>query len=169
MATSAGRSALRAYLAMAGVAAAVFIGLTAVSDPAHTPPEGGGSPEPTGAVRAPSLERDFLTAVLGRPRISRDRPYCDRRGCCPTWRTVFGTTAPEREVIAAFAGQGYAADPGPGTAGGGGPFPSSRWVAELDLGGRWTWRRIEVAGGADVGRSAWPTVFIESSIACGQR
>jgi len=50
-----------------------------------------------------------------------------------------------------------------------GPFPAVRWTAELDFAGRWAWRRVEDARGTDVGRPDWATVFVESSIACGER
>lgn len=169
MAASRGRSPLGAYLAMAGVAVAVMAGLTLMTEPRSERgrPEPQPSPGPT-QTASPSLERDFLTTVLGRPRVSDARRYCDPRGCCPTWRTTFGTTAPTNDVIASFAAQGYFSLPASGDALRGGPFPGARWIAERDYAGPWEWRRVEVARGPDVGRPAWPTVFVESSIACGR-
>ena len=172
MAASLGRSPLAAYLAMAAVAFTVIVGLTLIADPARddsTPP----APSPTlplvVVTPTPSLERDFLTTVLGRPRRSASNRYCDASGCCPTWRTTFGTTAPTEQVVAAFEGQGYVAEPGDRDIVRPGPFPAVRWTAELDYSGRWEWRRVEVARGTDVHRPEWPTVFVQSSIACGAR
>ncbi len=65
--------------------------------------------------------------------------------------------------------QGYSALPGDRDVVRPGPFPAVRWTAELDYAGRWAWRRVEVARGTDVDRPDWPTVFVESSIACGER
>lgn len=165
------RSPLRAYLAMALTAVAVVVALNAVAQPSARR----GESAPTSTLPRPStppersLERDFLTTVLGRPRTSRTARYCDDGGCCPTWRTTFGTTAPTHRVIEAFEVQGYVARAGGGAAVRGGPFPQARWTGVLDLGGRWAWRRAEVSRGADVGRSSWPTVFVQSSVACGHR
>ncbi len=167
MAASPGRSPFRAYVAMAGVAVAVFIGVTLISRPAERQ-----AAEPDRSLAlvtdatTPALERDFLTTVLGRPRVSDAHRYCDDRGCCPTVRTTFGSTAPTKIVIAAFEVQGYVARPGDRDVVRGGPFPAVRWTAELDYAGRWEWRRVEVARGPDVDRPDWPTVFVESSIAC---
>ncbi len=169
MAASPGRSPLGAYLAMAGVAVAVFLGLNLISEPVSRLTDTTPVPplEPVNEQQAaPSLERDFLTTVLGRPRVSRARPYCDPRGCCPTHRTTFGTTAPTKDVIAAFEVQGYSTRPSDRDIVRPGPFPAVRWTAELDYAGRWAWRRVEVARGSDVDRPDWPTVFVESSIAC---
>jgi hypothetical protein len=169
MAASPGRSPLGAYLSMAGLAVAVFVGLNLIAEPA---PRGSG-PSPASLAPlvpgTPSVERDFMTAVLGRPRVSTARPYCDPAGCCPTHRTTFGTTAPTKDVIEAFTVQGYSALPGDRDVVRPGPFPAVRWTAELDYAGRWAWRRVEVARGTDVDRPDWPTVFVESSIACGER
>lgn len=172
MAAWIGRSPLRAYLAMAGVAVAVVVGLNAISDPISRrsgpePDAGRTSPAPS-ATRAPALERDFLTTVLGRPKVSHTHPRCGPQGCCPTWRTTFGTTAPTRDVIAAFEVQGYVAQPDDRASVRGGPFPQARWTGVLDYSGRWKWRRVEVSRGADVDRPTWPTVFVQSSIACGE-
>lgn len=168
MAASLGRSPLRVYLAMAGIVVAVVAGLNAIS---RKVPERAPAPAPSlgSASPPPSLERDFLTAVLGRPRISGSDPYCDARGCCPTRRITWGTTAPTDEVIGAFEGRGYHATPGDRDIVRPGPFPQVRWTAEFDFAGRWKWRRVEVSRGADVDRPDWPTVFVESSIACGRR
>ncbi|MGZ8582247.1 MAG: hypothetical protein ACXWX4_01070 [Actinomycetota bacterium] len=165
---ASGRSPLRAYLAMAGVALAVFVGLNLIAEPSgrQTRPEPDTSTPLNTDAPAPSLERDFLTTVLGRPRVSDTHPYCDGRGCCPTWRTTFGTTAPTKDVIAAFEVQGYFAPTGDRETVRGGPFPAVRWTGELDYAGRWEWRRVVVARGPDVDRPDWPTVFVESSIAC---
>jgi len=169
MAASPGRSPLGAYLSMAGVAVAVFVGLNLIAEPTSR------DPGPSPASPAPSVpgtlsaERDFMTAVLGRPRVSTARPYCDPAGCCPTHRTTFGTTAPTKDVIEAFEVQGYSTLPGDRDVVRPGPFPAVRWVAELDYAGRWAWRRVEVARGTDVDKPDWPTVFVESSIACGER
>lgn len=172
MATSIGRSPLLAYLAMAGVAASVFVGLNVISDPAprSRPPRPTPSLPTPADPRAPAIERDFLTTVLGRPKLSRAQRYCNGQGCCPTWRTTFGTTAPTREVIEAFEVQGYVSTPSDPDAdvARGGPFPFVRWSGDLDYGGRWRWRRAQVSRGADVDRPAWPTVFTQSSVACGE-
>ena len=168
MAAPPGRSPLGAYLAMACVAVAVFVGLNLVAEPESRRSRQSPAPSVESLVAddAPSLERDFLTTVLGRPRVSDARPYCDPRGCCPTHRTTFGTTAPTKDVIVAFEVQGYTAVPGDRDVVRPGPFPQIGWTAELDYAGRWAWRRVEVARGADVDRPDWPTVFVESSIAC---
>ena len=130
---------------------------------ARAPDAARAEPRPSsGRVRqTPSLERDFLTTVLGRPRVSDARPYCDPQGCCPTWRTTFGTTAPTKDVIAAFEVQGYGRRSPARDAARGGPFPGAcGGPPSCDYAGRWEWRRVEVARGADVGRPAWPTVFV---------
>ena len=170
MAAPPGRSPLGAYLAMACVAVAVFVGLNLLAEPVSRRSGHAPAPpfEPLVAEDAPSIERDFLTTVLGRPRVSAARPYCDPRGCCPTHRTTFGTTAPTKDVIEAFEVQGYTAVPGDRDVVRPGPFPQIGWTAELDYAGRWAWRRVEVARGTDVDRPDWPTVFVESSIACGE-
>jgi hypothetical protein len=172
MAASLGRSPLAAYLAMAAVALLVVTGLTLIAEPAPedaTPP----TPSPTLPLvvdtPAPSLERDFLTTVLGRPRRSDANRYCNASGCCPTWRTTFGTTAPTEQVVALFEVRGYVTVPGDRAIVRPGPFPAVRWTAELDVSGRREWRRVEVSRGTDVRRPAWPTVFVESSVACGTR
>ncbi len=172
MAASLGRSPLAAYLAMAAVAVLVVTGLTLIAEPDRddmTPP----APSPTVPLvvdsPAPSLERDFLTTVLGRPRRSDSHRYCDAAGCCATWRTTFGTTAPTEQVVAAFQVQGYVTERGDRDIVRPGPFPAVRWTAELDASGRREWRRVEVSRGTDVRRPAWPTVFVESSVACGAR
>ena len=169
MAASLGRSPLRAYLAMAGIVVAVVVGLNALPRPGPERALESSTPSPVAASAAPSLERDFLTAVLGRPRVSKAEAYCDPRGCCPTHRVTWGTTAPTNEVIAAFEVQGYFAVPGDRDVVRPGPFAQVRWTAELDYGGRWKWRRVEVSRGADIDRPDWATVFVESSIACGER
>jgi hypothetical protein len=166
MAVSAGRSPSWVYVAMAAIAVAVFLAVSAIPEPDPTGPGPDTSLPVVSDTPAPSLERDFLTTVLGRPRASDAHPYCDRRGCCPTWRTTFGTTAPTAEVIAAFEVQGYLARPGDRDIVRPGPFPHVRWTAELDYFGRWKWRRVEVTRGPDVDRPDWPTVFVQSSIAC---
>lgn len=163
------RSPFWAYLSMAGAAVAVIVGLTLVSEaePDHDPVTSSSaavSPE----ARTPALGTDFMTTVLGVPRASRSAPFCDRRGCCPTRETTFGTTASTEEVIAAFEGQGYVRALGDRAVVRPGPFPQVAWTAELDRGGRWAWRGVEVARGADVGRPDWPTVFVSSSVACGE-
>jgi hypothetical protein len=169
MAASLGRSPLAAYLAMAAVALTVVTGLTLIAEPARDEL----SPSPALPLvidaPAPSLERDFLTTVLGRPRRTRANRYCDVSRCCPTWRTTFGTTAPTDQVVAAFEVQGYVAEPGDRDIVRPGPFPAVRWTAELDDSGRWEWRRVEVSRGTDVNRPEWPTVFVQSSVACGAR
>jgi hypothetical protein len=154
---------------MAGVTVAVVVGLNTISQPlaerASEPP-----PPPLMTIDpAPSLERAFRTSVLGQPRITGADAYCDAKGCCPTSRVTWGTTAPPNEVIAAFEVQGYLALPGDRDVVRPGPFPQVRWSAELDYFGRWKWRRVDVSRGSDVGRPDWPTVFVESSIACGER
>jgi hypothetical protein len=154
---------------MALVTVAVVAGLNAISRPLVRRMSEPPAPSPVTAGRAPSLEREFLTAVLGRPRVSGADAYCDARGCCPTHRVSWGTTAPTNEVIGAFEVQGYLAQPGDRDVVRPGPFPQARWTAELDYAGRWKWRRVEVSRGADVDRPDWPTVFVESSIACGER
>jgi hypothetical protein len=169
MAASLGRSPLGAYLAMGCVAGAVFVGLTLISEPRD---DARPSPDPLQLVSdtpAPSLERDFLTTVLGRPRVSDTEPHCDGERCCPTWRTTFGTTAPSDQVVQAFEVQGYVTLPGDRDVVRPGPFPQVRWTAELDYAGRWQWRRVEVSRGTDVNRPDWPTVFVQSSVACGTR
>jgi len=169
MAASLGRSPLAAYFAMAAVALTVIVGLTLIAEPARDDP----SPSPALPLvvdaPAPSLERDFLLTVLGRPRRSDADRYCDVSGCCPTWRTTFGTTAPTEQVVAAFEVQGYVTEPGDRAIVRPGPFPAVRWTAELDDSGRRAWRRVEVSRGTDVQRPAWTTVFVESSVACGAR
>ena len=169
MAAPLGRSPLVAYLAMAAVALTVIVGLSLTSQPSP----GERSPSPALPLvedaSAPSLERDFLTTVLGRPRRSRADRYCDASRCCPTWRTTFGTTAPTQQVVTAFEVQGYVAEPGDRDIVRPGPFPAVRWTAELDHSGRWEWRRVEVSRGTDVNRADWPTVFVQSSVACGAR
>lgn len=167
MAGSERRSALWVYIAMAATAVAVFVGMGLIPEPGAPPPDA--SLPLVSDSPAPSLERDFLTTVLGRHRASKAHAYCDPRGCCPTWRTTFGTTAPTAEVIAAFEVQGYLAQPGDRGVVRPGPFPHVRWTAELDYFGRWKWRRVEVARGPDVDRPDWPTVFVQSSIACNAR
>ena len=171
MAAPAGRSPLWVYLAMAMTAVAVFAGMNLIAEPTaeRAQPDRGELLPLVSDTPAPSLERDFLTTVLGRPRASDAHPYCDPRGCCPTWRTTFGTTAPTAEVIAAFEVQGYFTQPGDRQIVRGGPFPPVRWTAELDYFGRWKWRRVEVSRGPAVDRPAWPTVFVQSSIACSAR
>ena len=172
MAASLGRSPLAAYLAMAAVALTVVTGLTLIAEPSR---DDASSPAPSPDLplvddaSATSLERDFLTTVLGRPRRSRAGRYCDASRCCPTWRTTFGTTAPTDQVVAAFEVQGYVTEPGDRAIVRPGPFPAVRWTAELDDSGRRAWRRVEVSRGTDVQRPAWPTVFVESSVACGAR
>ena len=169
MAASLGRSPLAAYLAMAAVALAVVTGLTLIAEPADDTSSTSFSPAPplVNDASTPSLERDFLTTVLGRPRRSGAGRYCDASGCCATWRTTFGTTAPTEQVVAAFEVQGYVAEPGDRDIVRPGPFPAVRWTAELDYSGRWEWRRVEVSRGTDVQRPEWPTVFVQSSVACG--
>lgn len=163
-------SPLWAYVAMACFAAAVFVAFTLISEPAERrePEQDPTLPLITDHAR-PSLERDFLTTVLGRPRTSAATSYCDGRGCCPTRRVIFGTTAPTEDVIASFEADGYVAQPGDRDIVRPGPFPQVRWTAELDRAGRWEWRRVEVSQGPDVGRAQWPTVFISSSVACSAR
>lgn len=163
------RSPLGAYLGMATVAVAVFLGLSLVSDPAPANRMDGLDVPPAPIVPPPDAsDAGWFSTVLGRPRVVRGDRYCDERRCCPTLRTTFGTTAPASEVIAAFEARGYVAggaarraDVRPG------PWPAATWNAELDLAGRWRWRRVRVAGGSDVERPDWPTVFTESSVACG--
>jgi hypothetical protein len=168
MATLSRRSPLSAYLMMALTAAAVFVVINLLSAPR---PVGEGAvphtigPSPTAGS---SLEREFLTTVLGEPRVIGGNQYCDAQGCCPTRRITFGTTAPIQDVIAAFEGQGYFARGAGRDTIRTGPWPQARWIAELDLAGRWEWRRIEVSRGPDAGRPDWPTVFKEDSIACGE-
>lgn len=168
MVASSHRSPSWVYLAMAATAVAVFIGVSVIPRPNRAEQSLDTSPFVSDAP-APSLERDFLTSLLGRPRASEAHPYCDGLGCCPTWRTTFGTTAPTAEVIAAFEVQGYLARPGDRDIVRPGPFPQVLWTAELDYFGRWKWRRVEVARGPDVDRPDWPTVFVQSSIACNAR
>lgn len=158
---------------MAAIAGTVIAGVTLVAEPGRPSPPGRVIDLDAGATLmpnapTPALERDFLTTVLGSPRVGRDRPHCDARGCCPTWMTTFGTTAPTEEVIAAFEVQGYVATPGDPGAVRGGPWPAVLWTGELDYAGRWEWRRVTVARGRDMERPAWPTVFVQSSIACGE-
>ena len=146
-----------AYLAMAAFAGAVVVTFTLISEPA---PRAGPPPERTSPLVAepvvPSLERDFLTAVLERPRPSG--------ASCP-WR-VFGTTAPIEDVIASLEAEGYVAQPGDRDVVRPGPFPQVRWTAELAPTDDERGRRVEVARGADAGRPRWPTVFVESSTVC---
>jgi hypothetical protein len=159
---------LRAYLSMAGIALGVFVGVQLASDPKPRGGERPGlGPEVPVVGASPSGERDFLTTVLAPARVVHADPYCDPQGCCPTRLTTFGTTAPTKDVITAFEVQGYLMQRG-GHDVRGGPFPPARWTADLDLGSRWEWRRVEVARGADVDRPAWPTIFARSSVACGQ-
>jgi hypothetical protein len=163
-------SPFSAYLAMAGLVAAVFVAFTLISEPARREQRERDAALPLITNHArPSLERDFLTTVLGRPRTTDAAPYCEGRACCPTRRTTFGTTAPTGEVIASFEADGYVAQPGDRDIVRPGPFPQVRWTAELDYAGRWKWRRVEVTQGSDVGRPEWPTVFFASSIACSPR
>ena len=169
MAASLGRSPLAVYLAMAAVAFTVIVGLTLIAEPARDDPSSSPALPLVIDTPAPSLERDFLTTVLGRPRRSGDDRYCDASGCCPTWRTTFGTTAPTEQVVAAFEVQGYVTEPGDRAIVRPGPFPAVRWTAELDDSGRRAWLRVEVSRGTDVQRPAWPTVFVESSVACAAR
>jgi hypothetical protein len=162
-----GRSPLGAYLAMAAAAVAVFLGLSLVSAPADRADDVDPTPPPL-VSPPPPPDAGWFSTVLGRPRVVRDDRYCDERGCCPTLRTTFGTTAPAGEVIAAFEARGFlAAEAAARTDVKPGPWPDATWTAELDLAGRWRWRRVRVAGGSDVDRPAWPTVFTESSVACG--
>ncbi len=170
MAASLRRSPLSAYLAMALAVVAVFAGLNLVSEP--LPRDEGAADRDTAlpmltTTPTPALERDFLTTALGEPRRVERHRYCDAQGCCPTYRITFGTTAPPHDVTAAFEVQGYVSKDGARTRTG--PWPSTRWVAELNFAGRWKWRRVEVSAGVDAGRPEWPTVFIEDSIACGSR
>jgi hypothetical protein len=158
-----------AYLAMAAVALTVIVGLSLISQPSPDDRSPSSALPLVEDASAPSLERDFLTTVLGRPRRSRADRYCDASRCCPTWRTTFGTTAPTEEVVAAFEVQGYVAEPGDRDIVRPGPFPAVRWTAELDRSGRWGWRRVEISRGTDVHRPEWPTVFVQSSIACAPR
>lgn len=173
MAAAPRRSPIWTYLVMAAVAGTVIVGVTLIAEPGRPSQpdraiglDAGATLVPPDAT--PSSERDFLTAVLGSPRVGRGRPYCDARGCCPTWMTTFGTTAPTDEVVAAFEVQGYVATPGDRRLVRGGPWPTVLWTGELDYAGRWEWRRVAVARGQDMDRPAWPTVFVQSSIACGE-
>lgn len=150
-----------AYLAMAAFAGSVVVTFTLISEPAPRA-------EPTTdrtlplepAPSVPSLERDFLTAVLDRPRPSDTS--------CP-WRVVFGTTAPIEDVIASLEAEGYVARPGDRDVVRPGPFPQVRWTAEMGSADRVRATRVEVARGADVGRPGWPTVFEERSTTCRTR
>lgn len=143
---------------MAGFAAAVVVTFTLISEPEPRtePPTDRPSPQMAEAS-VPSLERDFLTAVLERPRPSDT-------SC--RWRVVFGTTAPIEDVIVSLQAEGYVALPGDRDVVRPGPFPQLRWTAELaptdDGGGR----RVQVARGVDTDRPRWPTVFVERSTAC---
>lgn len=149
-----------AYLTMAGFAAAVVVTFTLVSEPeprTEPPTDRTSSPaEPS----VPSLERDFLTAVLERPRLSHT-------SC--RWRVVFGTTAPIEAVITSLQAEGYVAQPGDRDVVRPGPFPQVRWTAELAPTDDERGRRVQVARGADAGRPRWPTVFVERSTACRTR
>ena len=173
MAASLGRSPLAAYLAMAAVALTVVTGLTLIAEPAR---DDASSPA---TLARPAARRRRLGA-FARARLPHDgagtaaalrgsNRYCDASGCCPTWRTTFGTTAPTEQVVAAFEVQGYVTEPGDRDIVRPGPFPAVRWTAELDYSGRREWRRVEVSRGTDVDRPAWPTVFVQSSVACGAR
>jgi hypothetical protein len=170
-----GRSPLPAFVAMALVAVAVVLGVNAISSPAP-------DPTPTSAERPPTtsaapivegfgstIERDFLPTVLGRPHVSAAHRYCDERGCCPTWRTTFGTTTETDSVIATLRSQGFATAPGDRDVVRPGPFVQVSWTGVLGAGARRTWRRVDVARGTDVDRPAWPTVFVQSSVACRAR
>lgn len=172
---ASGRSPFPAYVAMALVAVVVVLGVNAISSPA---PERSPTPsqEPPVTSVAPivegfgsTIERDFLPTVIGRPHVSAAHRYCDDRGCCPTWRTTFGTTTEAGSVIATLRSQGFATVPGDRDVVRPGPFVQVSWTGVLGAGARRTWRRVEVARGEDVDRPAWPTVFVQSSVACRER
>ena len=87
MAAAPRRSPIWTYLVMAAVAGTVIAGVTLIAEPGRPsqPDRAIGLDAGTTLVRpapTPSLERDFLTAVLGSPRVGRGRPYCDAGGCC---------------------------------------------------------------------------------------
>lgn len=146
---------------MAAFAGVVVVTFTLIAEPAPSaePPSDRTSPLETEPF-VPSLERDFLTAVLDRPRPSD--------ASC-RWRVVFGTTAPIEDVIASLEAEGYVARPGDRDVVRPGPFPQVRWTAELASADGVRGHRVEVARGPDVGRPGWPTVFVESSTTCRTR
>ncbi|HWC71793.1 MAG TPA: hypothetical protein VG993_11570 [Actinomycetota bacterium] len=169
--TTSGRSSATAYLAMGAVVLTTVVALNAISTPGP-PPEPAIHPGPTVSIVdgfGSTIERDFLPTVLRRPRISRAHRYCDPRGCCPTSRTVLGTTSNVDVVIATLESQGYEARPWHGEAMRAGPFPKAGWTGVLGAGDRRTWLRVDVSRGADVDRPAWPTIFVHSSVACPTR
>ncbi|CAN5795258.1 hypothetical protein BH18ACT17_BH18ACT17_14820 [soil metagenome] len=161
------RSTAWTYLAMAGLAVVVFAAFTIVSDPVTRDEPAPQLPIVTVAP-APSVDGDFRTTELGGPRLVHAGPYCTARRCCPTTLRTFGTTVPVKDVIASFEAQGYSMLAGDRAVIRPGRWPSVRWTAELGFAGRWKWRRVEVARGPDVDRPEWPTVFAQSSVACGE-
>lgn len=173
-----GRSPVPVYLVMGVIVVAVVVGLNLATAPGADE-RAGPSPTAVGSIGpAPptlvegfgsTIERDFLPTVLARPHVSRSRRYCDDQGCCPTWRTVFGTTTRSDVVVATFRSQGFEPAPGDRAVVRPGPFPQVAWTGVAGPRARRTWRMIEVARGQDVGRPAWPTVFVQSSAACVAR
>lgn len=169
MAAPLARSPMRTYLAMAVVALGVFAALTLLSDPV---PREGLAPDSdvateTGAP-APEDAPDFQTSELREPRIVHADPYCNGGRCCPTRLTTFGTTAPFDDVVEAFETQGYSMLPADRDSARPGRWPRVEWTAETLFGGRWDWGRVHVARGPEVDRPDWPTVFSQSSAACGE-
>jgi hypothetical protein len=155
---------------MACVAVAAVAAINALSPPMSlrtAPP-----PRPTMAVIGgfgSTIERDFLPTVLRRAHVSAGNRFCDERGCCPASRTTLGTTTDVEVVVATLRSQGYVTGTGDRDTVRAGPFPQVSWTGVLGDGGRRTWRRVDVSRGADVDRPAWPTVYVLSLAACGDR
>ena len=172
MVRSSERSPAPAYVGMAVVVLAVVVGLNALSGPSPREETGPAletvtGPRPTMAIIGgfgSTIERDFLPTILRRPHVSERHRYCDARGCCPTSRTTLGTTTDANQVVATLRSQGYVNGDGDPTIVSTGSHVG--WTGVLGGGGRATWRRVDVSQGIEVGRPAWPTIFVLSLAAC---
>lgn len=177
MVRSSGRSPMPAYIAMAVAVLAVIVGLNALSSPSpreetRPAPETVTGPRPTMAIIGgfgSTIERDFLPTILRRSRVSERHRYCDARGCCPTSRTTLGTTTDANQVVATLRSQGYVNGEGDPTIVRAGGTSHVGWTGVLGGGSRATWRRVDVSLGIEVGRPAWPTIFVLSLAACEEQ
>ncbi|HEY7761569.1 MAG TPA: hypothetical protein VIC52_01050 [Actinomycetota bacterium] len=177
MAGSSQRSPVPAYLAMAAAVLAVVVALNMLSSSAPrqeraTERENALPPQPNLAIIGgfgSTIERDFLPTILRRPRVSERHRYCDASGCCPTSRTTLGTTTDAHLVVATLRSQGFLSGEGDPTIVRAGPSPRAGWTGVSGDGTRETWRRVDVSHGVDVGRPAWPTVFVLSLAVCDGR